>query len=230
MKVALFDFCETLVNFQTADYFVEYTLKKYQQNRFYQCLVDNRNIDLFLAKHWMFRKKLHLYQMKGLTKKQIDFAAEEFYQKYIVPNQFPSMNNLIREYKERDYEVYIVSGGYEPYIRYYALENNIDGIIANEFLYNTKNIFSGLLTQKDCMGKEKVIRLNQVFNRVQIEKSVSYSDSLSDLPILKWADKGVLVSKYKERKSAKENYLEQIVLSFLEENQKVKFEFEGIID
>lgn len=126
------------------------------------------------------------------------------------------MKELIKKYKAEGYFVYIVSGGYKEYIDYYARDLGVNGVIANEFKYINrfgKSIFSGLLCSKDCMGIEKVNRLNQMFNHKDIDFSVSYSDSLSDLPLFKWTDKAILVSKFKERRCAKENGLDQIVLA-----------------
>ena len=230
MKIALFDFCETLVNYQTADYFVEYVLKKYKRNGFYSFIMAIKPANRYLAKNWMIRKHIHLYQMKGLGQKEIDAAANEFFLKYIEPNQFNSMVELIEEYQKNGYKTYIVSGGYEPYIRYYAEKHNMDGIVANEFSYKetSDKKFSGKLTREDCMGAEKVNRLNEMFAGVSIEDSIGFSDSLSDLPMLNWCNKKVLVSKYKERKCAAENGLDPIVLCE-KEAEDVSFEFDGII-
>lgn len=230
MKLALFDFCETLVNFQTADYFVEYCLKKFNRNNCYERMFRIKIINVFLNKHWRLRKNVHLYFLKGIKEEEIKIAAKEYYIRYIKPNSFETMGKLISDYKSDDYKVYIVSGGYSPYIEYYANDHNIDGIISNNFKYKRKsgeNIFTGKLCGRDCMGEEKVIRLNFLFMCDEIEDSVSYSDSLSDLPLFRWTKRAVLVSKYKERKSAKENNLEQIILANVEP-EGTRFEFNGL--
>lgn len=227
MKIALFDFCETLVNFQTADYFVEYALKMHNKGNVYYGLLKFGVVKKFLNKHWQIRKKLHLFQMKGMSKQEIEKAAQEYYKLYIKPNIFPYMLGLIKEYKDKGYKVYIVSGGYSTYIKYYADEIYVDDVIANDFSYSKKGIFRGVICKRDCMGIEKINRLNAYFLKTDIEKSISYSDSLSDLPMLKWTQKGVLISKYKERKSAKKNNLEQVVLQEVE-TEGVIFEFSGL--
>ena len=48
MKIAIFDFCETLVNYQTADYFVEYTLKKNNRGKLYYALLKVSFINEYL--------------------------------------------------------------------------------------------------------------------------------------------------------------------------------------
>lgn len=227
MKIVLFDFCETLVNYQTADYFVEYTLKKHNRGKMYYAIAELGVIKKLLGKHWRIKKKLHLLQMKGLSKQDIEDAAKEYYIEYVKPNSFPYMRSLINEYKDKGYMVYIVSGGYSPYIRMYAEELMVDDVIANDFSYNKRGKFKGHIIRKDCMELEKIVRLDEYFADKDIQESISYSDSLSDLPMLKWTQRGVLVSKYKERKSAKDNKLEQIVLHDVEK-QVIRFEFSGL--
>jgi len=230
MKIALFDFCETLVNYQTADYYVEYTLKKYNRIIFYKKITEMPIIKDVIERNWKIRKKLRLFFLKGLSEKQMQEAAKEYYLEFIKPNSFPYMIKMIKEYQDKEYSTYIVSGGYGIYINEYVKEYGLDGVIANEFKYTEKKgikIFSGFIQGKDCMDYEKIDRLIQLFKNCKIDASISYSDSLSDLPLLKWTDTGVLVSKYKERKSAKENGLEQIVLKDLESDDTL-FEFGGI--
>lgn len=216
MKLVLFDFCDTLVNFQTADPFVEYVKKEYGRGIVYDKFWSVQCVYKFLEKHWKLRKKINLYQIKGLNEDQIRKSAEDYYNTLIRPNSFVYMKNLIKEYKEKEYVVYLISGGYEEYIKFYADELGVDGVIANSFKYKNKKgrkIFTGKIIGKECMDEEKVNRLNRIFKKDEVDFSISYSDSLSDLPLFRWTDKAVLVSKSKERKCAKENGLEQIVLA-----------------
>jgi phosphoserine phosphatase len=52
---------------------------------------------------------------------------------------------------------------------------------------------NGLFTGDNCYGKEKIQRLVSEYNVTHIDNF--YSDSLSDLPLAKIADKAFLVSK-----------------------------------
>jgi len=229
MKIVLFDFCDTLVNFQTANPFVDMVKKECKRGVVFDYVNSIRIIHKFFDRHWMIRKKLNLYQLKGVSKDQIGALAKKYYETMILPNSFTHMKELVKKYKAEGYVVYIVSGGYKEYIDYYVADLGIDGVIANEFRYINrfgKSLFSGLLCRKDCMGIEKVNRLNQMFDKNSIEHSVSYSDSLSDLPLFKWTDNPILVSKYKERKSAAENNLEQIVLANCDD-EITSLEFKG---
>ena len=83
-----------------------------------------------------------------------------------------------------------------------------------QYHYEYKNKkFTGRLCDIDCMGEEKVIRINAALRDEAIEDSVSISDSRSDLPILKWASRAIVVSKTAHRKWPDEYGFEQMVLS-----------------
>lgn len=54
---------------------------------------------------------------------------------------------------------------------------------------------TGRFTGENCYGEEKVRRLNEKYKNYKVMEA--YSDSLSDLPMLKLAKKSFIVKKYK---------------------------------
>ena len=195
MKVTLFDFCDTLIGFQTADEYVLFTLGVLQRK-------PSTAYDKFQL----------LRLLKGLDRKFLEETAKDYYFQRIRPwvNK-PIVEKLI-DYEKRGYETYIVSGGYGIYISHFASEYNISGVISNDFLY-IDDLFTGEIVEPDCMGGEKIRRLNLLFKDREIVESVSFSDSVSDLPLLKWANRGIVVSKVAHRDWAKNNGFEEILLS-----------------
>ena len=49
------------------------------------------------------------------------------------------------------------------------------------------------------------------YNAMLFSKSIAYSDSISDLPLLQWADEGVVVSRHKSQAWAKTYGFTEIV-------------------
>lgn len=216
MKVALFDFCETLTNFQTAEYYVMFALKKTSRYRYYERALSINWLENLIKRNWKLRKKILLFFLCGVSKEELVEIAKEYYNTYIKPNSFNCMRSLIFQYKRKGYQTYIISGGYSIYIDIYAKECGMDGVVANDFKYKEKNgkyVFTGKLVNKDCMEEEKINRIESLFQDMDIDDSIAFSDSYSDLPLLKWADKGVVVSKYKRRKFAEKEGFDQIVIS-----------------
>jgi HAD superfamily hydrolase (TIGR01490 family) len=220
MKLVVFDFCETLVRFQTADRFVDYIIEK-ENYRKYQWIDLVRKI-LFrtrvLAVVSKFfpnlnpSKRLKLLQLRGLDEVKLINFAKEFTNELVRNNLIQPLYDLMKEHLNQNDYVVIVSGGYEPYIKVFAEQEGVNYFFATEMeLY--KNKLTGHFAGKDCLQEQKVILLEDFFkkNDLQFSNSIAYSDNSSDLPLLKWANTGVVVSKNKSQNWAKENNLSEIV-------------------
>lgn len=212
MKLAILDFCDTIVDFQTANAYVNYTLDYFNIHSIYRKISRSGIAKRFFSKHWVLEKRLLLFMLRGLDKEMLDRAAEGYYIDLIKPHfQIPVINKIL-ELRDQGYTLYLVSGGYTIYIQHFAKEFGFEKVISNDFAYKNES-FTGRLCDNDCMGEEKVIRINTALKDATIEDSVSISDSRSDLPILKWASRAIVVSKTAHRKWPDEYGFEQMVLS-----------------
>lgn len=204
IKVAIFDFCETLVNFQTADRFVEFVIKRYPC--FYSSLFRHiyhicfcLGIVSYIERRYpslSFSKRFVLYMLKGYSKTLLDKAAKEYYYEVIKPNLITRLITELKEKQNNDFIIYIVSGGYSTYIKYFAEDFGINSthIISTRIKFE-KNRCTGTFDGPDCMNKEKVLLLNKLFGDMSNIFSIAYSDSSSDIPMLEWATEGVVVRK-----------------------------------
>lgn len=222
MKIVLFDFCDTLVSFQTADAYTDYVVDTCGCRRvrhramLYEYLRHLKWGSIFLARYGYLNKRMNLWKIKGISKSVLEEKAEKFYREKILPNLHRPVIDILKAYQQGGYKTYIVSGGYEIYLRFFVEEYELDGLFSTRLKYKRNNIFSGHVLGKDCMDEEKVRKLERYFKGKKIEDSISYSDSISDLPLLKWTKRGVVVSKYRHRDWPPANGLEQIVLKDME--------------
>jgi HAD superfamily hydrolase (TIGR01490 family) len=220
-KLALFDFCETLVSFQTAGEFVNYVRRKAgspQMLRLEKIRILSKKLRFTavankLFPHYNFDKRLQLYQLKGFTKDALEILAGEYYLKFIEPNLIPELIGLVKEKLEEGYTVSIVSGGYSIYLNHFAREYGVTDIISSEIEFDAQQVCTGRLKGKDCMYHYKIQKLIQhyVAGEIDLTKSVAYSDSITDLPLLTWAGTGVVVSAEKSQSWAKVNGLTEII-------------------
>lgn len=200
MKLAIFDFCETLANFQTADAFVEYAEKSY-----YGKNVPIRNVLIkIVCRSRVFNvidklfgssinKEVVLKRIKGLEYDVIDRLAHDYYKSIVRPNLINETIEKLEEYVQDGVRAVLISGGYDIYLRYFAKEYGIQF----EDVYSTRiqfrnNILTGYFEGKDCVGLEKVKILNAHYQTFQT-CSIAFSDSASDKPMLMWANTQVLV-------------------------------------
>lgn len=141
------------------------------------------------------RKEIELWPLKGYKQEVLEEAAQRFYQEVIKPNLIPEVMKEYHRYQEEGYRVVLISGGFGIYLRYFAEEHGID---KNDVITSNVQIKRGKATGKleglDCMCENKVKLLEQRFDRSRIY-SIAYSDSSSDVPLLNWVNKGVVVAQ-----------------------------------
>ena len=182
--VAIFDFCETIVNFQTADPFVDFTSKKNIRNK----LID---IFCYFVARTPFVNKMHkrlkLLKLFGLTK--------EYFEKILRYSEIKVIIDRINYHKKRGDLIIIASGGYNSYLEVFGSAMDISIIVSTEILFRN-NICMGLINGPDCLNENKKTKLLKVINWHSIDEANSffYSDSLSDLPMFKIVKNGFLVS------------------------------------
>jgi HAD superfamily hydrolase (TIGR01490 family) len=220
-KLALFDFCETLVSFQTAGRFVDFVRAKLGSRRMLkleELRVKSKALRFTavankLLPHYNFDKRLHLYQLKGLSKQKLDDLARQYYQEVIAPNLIPEMIDHLKEKLKEGFTVSIVSGGYSIYLNYFAEQYGISDVIASEIGFDKHGICTGRIKGSDCMYHYKIEKLSNHFvaTLIDLKESIAYSDSITDLPLLRWTGKGVVVSSEKSQAWAKDNGLSEIV-------------------
>ena len=221
---AFFDFCETLVNFQTADAFVDFV--RIRRGNLY-----TKAINLFLITIVKFKfhlllnkffpnagviKKIKLLQLRGRNSKVLNQLAEEYYRELIKPNLITPVMMELKKLQEKNYNIVIVSAGYSIYLKYFTKEHNIQYLISTEIAFDKSGeTCLGTISGKDCIYTEKVDRINKVFDikKLNLKRSVSFSDSISDLPMMQMTNKAVVVSKDKSQDWAKEYDFSEIIWS-----------------
>jgi HAD superfamily hydrolase (TIGR01490 family) len=205
-KLAFFDFCDTLVSFQTADAFVDY-VRKMEGNTYMRfldlvliVLIKIRIIAAFnkFLPDAALGKKIKLLQLKGFTYEKLNNLAAIYYQEMIRPNLVKPVMAEMQRLAQQDYEICLVSAGYSIYLKYFTEEHQIKHIISTEIAFDQSgNYCHGIILGKDCIRDEKVSRLKTYFagQKVNYKESISYSDSKTDLPLLLLVGKGVVVSR-----------------------------------
>lgn len=202
-KVAMFDFCGTLANFQTADPFVDFVrLHSRRFSSFWLKILHTimRKLQIikfltFLYPYKSLNKRIYALQLRGLSFSELDKLAKSYYINIVRPNLIQrSVEELTRLQREGS-RIVVVSGGYDLYIKYFAKEFGInpEDLICTSLKFSNE-VCTGLLNGNDCMFSEKVRRLDKSLKEFQ-KYSVAYSDSKSDIPFLEWAEIGYVVVK-----------------------------------
>ena len=217
-KVALFDFCETIVNFQTADAYIDYVREKLNDGRmlrlermqcFMRAIKAIQIIEKLTRYRFSINKRIKLWQLRGHNLSELQVLAKEYYNERIRPNFIPEMIEKLLELKVQGYSIFLVSGGYDIYLRYFAEENDLSGVISTKVGFKG-DVCTGKFDGIDCLGDGKTILLDQYFSS-KPAFCVAFSDSKSDLPFLEWVDEGYVISRNKHQEWSTKNKLKEII-------------------
>ncbi len=202
-KIVIFDFCNTLVNFQSADAFVNYVKARSPQTA-RRTLIEGFRIFLLKTKlmHILQRfdpysylnKRLLLAQLKGLSKKELEKLGESFFKEIISLRYIPETIQELLKCQKNGCRICIASGGYDTYLSYVKNHFKIDYLVCTSLKYK-HDIFTGHFSGKDCIRNQKLPMVIKQLGEPLLANSetIFYSDSITDLPLFKYCDKGIVV-------------------------------------
>ena len=210
-KIAIFDFCGTLVNYQTFDPFLCFVLKKHKKGNWVLSkwvkngLVFLNQFTLRFMQDVYFYKLLLVRETRGITEEQLYQDGKEYYEKYVRKNIIKESVALLQKYKEDGYSTWIVSAGSKYYIEDFATEYGVDLCITAE-MEMKDGVSTGRLSS-DCMGERNVeVLAESGYNQWE----VAVTDSLSDLPLLQRSKKKVVISQGRHQEWVRKD-MEEII-------------------
>jgi HAD superfamily hydrolase (TIGR01490 family) len=217
MKVALFDFCETLVGFQTADAYVRFVMSNSQNtnrsaDRTFNFLNKVHLVGLLrrLMPTASVEKKLRIKNLKGMSKEELESLAQRYYTEKLKPAFILPVLEELKKKKQEGYKIYLVSGGYDIYLRRFAEEFGVDGIVSTRLEFKN-GICTGKFDGPDCMFSHKINYIKQLIPDSDYREWYAYSDSATDLPMLKLVGHPVAVSAAKSQSWAKAQGFDEII-------------------
>lgn len=195
-RLAIFDFCDTLTDFQTADRFVDFVLKGHRTP-----LVLLR--DGLRAVFHRLRlltgeknKRAKLALLNGLPASLVQARARTYLDSVLLPRLRPEiLEALFRHKRNGDYLV-LASGGYDTYLNFFAERYGIDRVVCTEIRFS-RGVCDGAINGADCMGAEKWRRIQSAIapHSFDLVDAFAYSDSRSDMPMLAGVGHPVIVSR-----------------------------------
>ncbi len=201
-KVALFDFCDTCISFQTAEAYIKYVRKSTKNRKMklkekLRKVLYKYGITRFLEKHThkTVNKLLNIWQLKGFSKAELEGLAAKFYEDKLKPGFVKETIDEMLKLKRQGYKIYIVSGGYDIYIKEFIKDFDLDGFFSTKIAFKN-GIATGGFDGLDCMNENKIKLMLEFFHH-DLKKidSIAYSDSITDLPLLQFCNKAVVISQ-----------------------------------
>ncbi|MBV9839789.1 MAG: HAD-IB family hydrolase [Solirubrobacterales bacterium] len=118
----------------------------------------------------------------------------------VLPRIYPQMLALAHQHQDAGRSVYIVTAASRELAEILARVLALDGAIGSQFSEVRDGVFTGRPTGLFIYGTEKALAIEQLARRrnIDLASSYAYSDSASDLPMLRVVGKPVVVNPDKE--------------------------------
>ncbi|WP_346889062.1 HAD-IB family hydrolase [Clostridium sp. UBA1056] len=197
-KLAIFDIDYTLTKKETSIELYKYMLKK--DKKLLKYLPSHIITGLFygLKVYNAGRTKENFLRfLSGTSEDELKFIVKSFYKEKLESILYEDGIKAIKDFKEKGYKIYLISASPEFYVNEFYNIKEVDKVIGTKFQMNDGK-FSCKISGENCKGEEKVKRLMEELKKDNIEvdfkNSYMFSDSLSDLPLLKLVGKGYLIN------------------------------------
>ncbi|WP_050660356.1 HAD family hydrolase [Gallaecimonas pentaromativorans] len=219
-NLVIFDFCDTLVRSQTADEFVHYVteIKDIKRKIVSDFIREWSNkFKIVKALNFIFpklniNKRLLLFKLRGISKVELDTLGEMYARNVLREKENSSIIDRLKEHQKQGDEIVVISGGYDTYIKHFMKIYGVDRCICTNLKYNHSGVFTGFIDGVDCLNEEKVSRLRSSFSLENYQQTICYSDSITDLPILRACHIGIVVSYHYRTDWANEMGLKEIII------------------
>ena len=188
-KLAIFDVDFTITRRETLMELYRYSVKENKRNIRYLPRALYGGI-MYLA---------GVYDEKRVKESFLKFIdnMDEKELKSFVKRLYNDSIEMIKKLKSEGYDIYLISASPEFYLNELYSIKEIDKIIGTRFAFEDGK-FKRKMIGKNCKGAEKVVRLNEVLKKenieVDYENSYMFSDSLSDKPLLDLVGNAYLIN------------------------------------
>ncbi|MGL5821655.1 MAG: HAD family hydrolase, partial [Sarcina sp.] len=122
---------------------------------------------------------------------------KDFYLSVLRNKIFIDAKKKMEDLKKQNYIILLVSASPEIYLKYFEEETYVDMVIATKFKI-VNNKATNKIIGENCKGYEKVRKIEDYLknNNLEINKisSFSFSDSLSDIPMLELTNNAFLIN------------------------------------
>lgn len=201
-RLAIFDIDYTLTKKETSIELYKYMLKKdFKLIKYIPAHILTGlgySVKVFSATD---TKERFLKFLSGKDEEELKEIVKSFYREHLVNLLYEDGLKAISNYKAEGYKVYLISASPEFYVKEFYNIGGVDKVIGTKFKMED-GLFTPIVVGNNCKGEEKVKRLMEELEKdhiqVDFKNSCMFSDSLSDLPLLKLVGNGYLINYNKK--------------------------------
>jgi HAD superfamily hydrolase (TIGR01490 family) len=139
-------------------------------------------------------KRSYFQEIRRMSEKDL----EHFFDTHLRTSIFTEASVEMQHRKEAGYHVLLVTASPHAYMKYFKNFPWVDHVIGTE-LVRHENGYTCIIEGANCKGEEKVRRIQAYLAEkkleIDYEQSCSYSDSLSDLPVMQLVSQRYFINK-----------------------------------
>jgi len=200
-KVALIDIDGTLLSGQSQVHLIFYLYSEkaislstflkviiwYLKYKFFSAKIDERMVG-----------KIYSSLLAGKKEVEIEKIVNDFFEKKLVKEIYPGALVFVNNLKEENYRILLISASIFPICSIIKKYFNADGLICTK-LEIKDGVYTGKIEGKINEGSEKKNRVLRYLeeNSFNLKNSVAMGDRMSDLEILKLAERPIAVNPEK---------------------------------
>jgi HAD superfamily hydrolase (TIGR01490 family) len=160
---------------------------------------------------WL-KERFLLEILGGATHTEIALFADRFVSHLMRTGMRAGAIRAIEGHRHRGDRLILVSASLDLYVERIASQLQMDHCICTKATRTSDGRIAGTLDGANCYGEEKIRRLSSwVGNDRDRMHVLAYGDHRSDLPLLEWADRGILVNPSRRlERAAVEHGLETV--------------------
>lgn len=192
--LVFFDFDDTLIATNSFNRFIVYLYKVHLRRR---SLLNLARVSLFRKARLMSAEDFKdgiLFPLRGMAVDDFGRLCVHFSRE--LPAYFiPEALNRLKMHQRRGDCVVVISGALHEYLCPLADSLDIQHVVATKVEYEN-GVLTGRIVRPQLLGETKVVHAAAIAQQMtgRYNNIISYSDSLTDLPLLEFSDIGYLVN------------------------------------
>jgi len=198
--IAIFDFDRTVTVRGTFTPFLMSTLKKRPWRVVVLPVVALRMIQYVLG--GISRKRLKEYMLAafvpGLARAEIDGFARSFMKKILRRGCRPGALAAVARHRAAGDRLVLATASVDFYAEMFGAELGFDDVVSTRTVWSADDRLSCRIDGENCYGEPKLEMVLAALPEVAAARAdyriVVYSDHVSDLPLMSWADEAVAVN------------------------------------
>jgi phosphatidylglycerophosphatase C len=138
----------------------------------------------------------------GLPREEVETLGNSFAKVWIHNELRRQTKKNIKKHQEAGDRVILATAAMDIIADPIGRILGFDDIISTRTHWTAEGLVSGSFDGRNCYGEEKLRRVKLTLGDLAASKTSAYSDHITDLPVLLWAENGIAVNPHRPLRDA----------------------------